>query len=457
MSVTAGVFSIAGRIGRWTARLFRRTWRWTVAVLLLLGVAHGVATFVLGRRVEAEIARIKASGDPVSYADLAGPAIPASENGALDFEKATRILAAMPDSMHKYESPQFSPEECAKHPEMWDDVRREMGQYSQVFSLVEKGAAKPKFRYTSDWKSGSDARFRVISRLRSLVRLLNADAEVKAHFGDMQGAAHSIELAVATSESLKGDPLLINMLVRVATLAITTRNVERIARSVPVDYASFERISRALSRPSLQGEYVRTLKGERVYLISNFQEFRQGGFSRVLHLGQCSPMLRLRGYWLGRPWLYADELECLRRFDARIRTGDRPYRSSLELLYHDTPNFQEITSLPDLLTPVYRYARARIDQADTGVRGTQLLLALQVYRSRFGVYPATLPQLAAKLNWGLSTEDPFSGRQMIYRTTGSGFLLYSIGSNLKDDGGIDWRDPRVRSASEGDIVWKMDR
>lgn len=386
MSGTAGMLSIAGRVGRWTARLFRRTWRWTVAVLLLLGVAHGVATFVLGRRVEAEIARIKASGDPVSYADLAGPAIPASENGALDFEKATRILAAAPESMHKYESPPFNPDERTEDPRIWDDVRREMGQYSQVFSLVEKGAAKPKFRYTSDWKSGSDARFRLISHLRSLVRLLNADAIVKAHFGDMQGAAHSIDLAVATSESLKGDPFLISLLVRVATLETTTRNVERIARSAPVEDASFERISRALSRPSLQGEYVRTLKGHRVYTISNFQKIRQGGFSGLLDVGQCSPMLRLRGYWLGRPWLYADELECLRRYDAHIRTGDRPYRSSPESLSHEPPNFQQITSLPDLLTPVYRRTRAAIDRADTNIRGTQLFLALQVYRSKFGAY-----------------------------------------------------------------------
>jgi len=448
---------IVGRIGRWAVRVFRRTWRWAVAVLLLLGVAHGVATFVLGRRVEAEIARIKASGEPVSYADLVGRAIPASENGAPDFEKALQILRGLSIiDADRYQDPKLTPEECEKHPELWDELRVAVRQCSEVIALVEKGAAKPQCRYTSDWENGADARFRLFATLRSLVRLLNADAIVKAHYGDMQGAVHSIELAIATSESLKGDPLLINMLVRVSSLAITTKNVERIFGSTSVDYALCERLCKALSRVNFRGEYARTLKGERVYTISTFQKVRQGGFRGVFEVGQCSPLLRLRGYWLGRPWLYADQLECLRRFDARIRTGDRPYRLSPEALSHETPNFQEITSLADLLTPVYHRDRAAIDQADTGIRGTQLLLALLAYKSKFGVYPATLPQLVAKLNWGLNTEDLFSGKQMIYRTTRSGFMLYSVGMNLKDDGGIDWRSSGRRDREHGDIVWQMD-
>ena len=78
------------RIGAWIIsipkallRLTPRIWRPVLAVLLLLAAAHGVATFVLGRRVEAEIRKIKARGEFMSMADLAGPKIPDAENGAV--------------------------------------------------------------------------------------------------------------------------------------------------------------------------------------------------------------------------------------------------------------------------------------------------------------------------------------------------------------------------------------
>ena len=56
-------------------------------VVLVLAVVHGLTTFILGRRVEAELAKIRAKGEPVAMTDLGKNMPPDSENAAVVFNK----------------------------------------------------------------------------------------------------------------------------------------------------------------------------------------------------------------------------------------------------------------------------------------------------------------------------------------------------------------------------------
>jgi len=50
--------------------------------------------------------------------------------------------------------------------------------------------------------------------------------------------------------------------------------------------------------------------------------------------------------------------------------------------------------------------------------------------------------------------DPFSGNPLIYRKTPSGFIVYSVGSNGKDDGGRETREiTRIIAEKDDDWVW----
>ena len=90
--------------------------------------------------------------------------------------------------------------------------------------------------------------------------------------------------------------------------------------------------------------------------------------------------------------------------------------------------------------------------------GSRIALGLAVYKGRFHRYPEKLAELRSKLGWHVP-EDPFSGKDFSYKRRGDGFLLYSIGPNLKDDGGAEVeRDRRFGSRLEdepGDIVWEF--
>jgi hypothetical protein len=68
-----------------------------------------------------------------------------------------------------------------------------------------------------------------------------------------------------------------------------------------------------------------------------------------------------------------------------------------------------------------------------------VVFALAAYRADHGVYPADLTALVPKYLPAIP-EDLFSGKPLCYKRQQSGYVLYSVGKNGKDDGGRSNRD-----------------
>jgi len=119
------------------------------------------------------------------------------------------------------------------------------------------------------------------------------------------------------------------------------------------------------------------------------------------------------------------------------------------------------TFLPILGIYTVFYAFSASDTA--ALQGLQQALALRCYSLHYGKYPDRLQQLVPGYLPKIPL-DPFTGRQYAYRSQGKGFVLYSLGEDLKDDGG---QGERTRIDSRGvrhilgypplDIVWSLSR
>jgi hypothetical protein len=67
---------------------------------------------------------------------------------------------------------------------------------------------------------------------------------------------------------------------------------------------------------------------------------------------------------------------------------------------------------------------------------TLLAFALAGYRAdHMGKYPPTLAELAPAYI-DVLPKDPFTDGDLHYKSDGEGYLLYSVGPNGKDDGGL---------------------
>ncbi|NLE61217.1 MAG: hypothetical protein GX616_22945 [Planctomycetes bacterium] len=96
--------------------------------------------------------------------------------------------------------------------------------------------------------------------------------------------------------------------------------------------------------------------------------------------------------------------------------------------------------------------RATAGRCEATVEAVKAMMALERCRAANGSYPDTL---AGAQGFGCRFgDDPFSGKAFVYRRQGDGYVLYSIGDDLKDNGGK--RASKKTGQSGGaDMVWTM--
>jgi uncharacterized protein (DUF2267 family) len=83
---------------------------------------------------------------------------------------------------------------------------------------------------------------------------------------------------------------------------------------------------------------------------------------------------------------------------------------------------------------------------------SKLAFSLEAYRAERGEYPPRLGDLAPKYAAEIP-QDIFSGSDLHYRREGSGYLLYSVGMNGRDDGSRSRDDPK--NLDSDDIVVRV--
>jgi hypothetical protein len=81
-------------------------------------------------------------------------------------------------------------------------------------------------------------------------------------------------------------------------------------------------------------------------------------------------------------------------------------------------------------------------------------IACKIYKNMHGNFPEDLSELAPEILEEVPV-DPFTGNSMIYKKQDSGIIVYSIGSNLKDDGGKGtWQITSLVMEKDDDWAWK---
>jgi len=106
------------------------------------------------------------------------------------------------------------------------------------------------------------------------------------------------------------------------------------------------------------------------------------------------------------------------------------YEPSLEDEVRAT--FTSVTQRTQDLSNYYKNCLGR-DSALAQLRLLKVALLLEMHRAAHGAYPSTLAEMDGYAED--FTHDPFSGKELIYKKSGKGFLLYSWGQDLDDDQG----------------------
>ena len=461
-----------------------------LAVLaLIIAVGIGIFDVVLGRRVEKEIMAIKASGAPIAMTELGEPKVPDAENGAIIYAKVIKVLSGgmilnpkggkpikegtRPEDIGLIIDRFVDAAERQKDPKLWDEARLIMPRYRRLLPLIEQAASKPECQFAVNWQDGAAALFPHLAQMRPMAKLLEANALLNARDGDMDEAVRSVELSFKVSRSLKDNPSIIGELVRIAVLRMSCQSLREILQYGSIGEAQAKRLNSTLSQADMLPSFDRAMQGERCFGLWGFELIRGNSAGLPGLLAQSGGTARFPMLWraLGdvwRPVSYADELVYLRLMNEQIETMRRPYREVFDKL-NNQDRIPRYALLTRTVYPVFSRATAARDAGIAEVGGSRILLGLQAYKDRYGYYPANLKALS-HLGWEIPT-DPFSGKDFIYKPQGNGFVLYSIGENLKDDGMRPFPPPprapgspsregyryeNAKGEKVADIIWEMD-
>jgi len=434
----------------------------TLAFVILVLAIGGVTKAIFNSRYQAEIAAIKAKGEPLTPADLAGKPIPDAENGAVVYKKVFALI----DS-GKYDAPRKVLDEFVQppvpDPTTVAKARQALAQVEPILNLVDEATARPKCRFPRDWSQGVYTLFPENARLRSISRSISSAALLNAVSGNMDESARYVELGLRHADCLKDEPALIQLMVRQAMIMMASQAMKRSLRYGDFSENRAEHVFDILGRVDLDHAFLVALEGERAAWLHEMAT--SPGYAAVV----CAVPNRYQDNAIFQPackaLAFGYKHLCAKGDEAAWLQFMAEQIAGVKLSYGEARSkglFRNRTDWP-MYAPMGKldgdnYGNIQFLRFNSARRITmdQMLLALQAYKARFGGYPATIQELKSKLGWKLP-KDPFSGKDFIYKRQAKGFILYSVGPDMKDDGGRALPSNSVDLDSKGDIVLRWDR
>lgn len=431
-------------------RLARRVAIGAVVCFVLAAIPWTYFNIKYGRELEAELAKLKAQGMPLSMAEVAPKAVPDDQNAAVLYQKVFKVefspgeqtaeegIAGLSDS----EEDTIREYLRNPNPELERNVRVLLGrpQVQKALKILREASKRPHCVFPINWEDGMQVVFPQYAKFREACRLVVAQAQLAAGEGNLAEALGWCEVSLRMADHVAFEPTLIGQLVSYAVRSITLRSVQRFLSEAQLTPAQAEQFAHYLEQINLYDELARAMIGERAFGLDSYRRIRRGA--------------------LPAPLGAFDELVYLKNMQRAIELAALPHHQAArgdQALIEERKRWPNKYTLASTIVPALGKCANKRDQVLAEIGLCRVVLALKAYKYEHGAYPSTLDQLRRTLDWTLPV-DPFTGRSFIYRRQEEGFKLYSVGENLKDDGGVKKpKGPRAWEHPEDDIVWECAR
>jgi hypothetical protein len=403
----------ASVIGKWVA---------IVAVVLIASLLVLNAFFVwsTGTQLERRLRELRESGSPVQLVDFVRePIAPASNaetflrRAADDVDAIHKELAAMyPKTAQPPEAP--SPGELEKLDKLFS-------AYPRVWPLLEQAAActdyDPQLDGTLPTTRFLEPYMGRTGKHRELARVFRARCTLLIAEGRRDLAVANQIVLLRLIRHWRREPLLIGYLVTVACEQTAMAGVNQALQAGPVPAATRKLLDEELALHDSMEGYIWAMKSERAHSLSSVRE------------------MPMTGYWLLRGFMNDLQVRIIELYDQFI--DQTPLSYSQVIAQPPTRSgpggMNPYGALVTLLVPALNAAREPAERVKAMSRCLRVLSALQA-RTEAG--SDRTPQLG---DLGLSREttiDPYNGEPLHVKKMPEGWLVYSLGMNLTDEGGM---------------------
>jgi hypothetical protein len=413
-------------------KIFSRILLYSLAVLMIGLMVRAYFNFRMGNRLEAYIGDRQADGVPLSRKALM-PDCSEAENGANLWRAAEALfpregvnVALLRDTMEAI----FNRKPL--EPDIREELKKTITDHPRVFQFMEESSEKPCFRY-GDWKKDMhDIRIPDSVKMINAIRLLGIDAIFKAEEGNIREAIDQIRWAMRFIHRVMDEPLLITTLVAVANMKYLLVCLNQITDGRDIDSEVLNTIIQELDPELWRNRFVRGLQGERIFFLEAALRVLEG--DRTVFNSSLAESVF---FWLIRPVTKAEILWALKRSEEAESAFALPFYQTEEFR---TRHSQDLDSVPwyyplvKNLSPSLSATFLKEAILEALMETGQIGMACKIYKNLGGRFPDEISELVPDI---LAKEpvDPFTGKPFIYRLQEDGFVVYSVGSNEKDDDG----------------------
>jgi hypothetical protein len=367
------------------------------------------------------------------------------------------------------------------------DVLLALSKYDSAIEELRQAGQLPDSRFPLNYDSENPAIILLphLAALKRSAMTLQLRAIAELQNGQSEAAFNDVKLMLRLASAVRTEPILISHLVRIAILNMALQPVwEGLAEHKWSD-EQLTGLDSELAKLDFLTDYQSVMRGvsafttrEVDYLqssrkISTYLDFDGGNHSHG------NELLDWMAYALPGGWFHQNQIglskfylqKALPLVDSGHRTVSpkvaEQVDSELEAEIRQRTPYNLIEGI--ILSPMktwfnegYTFVK-RFAYGQSSVDMARVAIALERYRLAHGEFPESLDALAPKFIAELP-HDVIGGGPLHYRRTADGqFVLYSIGWNERDDGGVvvfkKGSSPREESKTDvdidqGDWVWK---
>lgn len=430
-------------------------------IMGVLGVVYAVALAHGRAELRRAYAALEENGRPMRRTEVIPPTIPEAENAAILYESAASALKAEPlGETHLLEhlgglSSSFI--KGSLGPDGVVELKELIGRQvvASALATVEQGTARRACRFERDYRAGPLPNLPILGDLKNLGLVLAAQARLEAEAGASQRAWNTIVIWLRLADALRSDPTSESQLVRLNMISHSCGIIQELCEISPPGGENYRLVEDLLRKAgditplvnALDAE--RLLTGEWLFSLGDdelYETLRGNSLIRKDYAPANIGRLEFR-LAVFQPSFVADHATYLQLMNECVRFLQGPYVPSGAAAHNEIRNREVRYLLTNRLAPLIRYIQSVYCDTATAGHVTRAGLALLRYKQVRGRFPETLNALGLE---GLV--DPFTQEPLHYRIEGEGFVVYSVGEDLKDNGGS---PPQHRQRTDYDLVWRF--
>ena len=331
-------------------------------------------------------------------------------------------------------------------------------------ALLREAAAKPGCYFDRDYgRPRIDMLLPEMAGFQNGSRLLAVSARVKATNGQPEAAVANLQAMFRMTWHVEQDPLLISGLVAMANDSYAVRTLEALMADGHITVETLK-----LGPTQFYNETLpRALRMEEAFGLTLFSDLLLsdpatvaglravdaglGGLDRVI----ASPAFELTGCAAAyRVFVLPAEvgfyMHAMHRYQNMTAMPYHEAHEQWDTMDKEVQQGKEMGLLSRLLFPALRSAVLHTVRADARRGLARLALAVERCRVGKGAYPDSLDAVAPAFLPAVP-RDPFDGKPLRMVRRDGHIVLYSVGKDLKDEGGVPW-DGKEKT---GDIIFRL--